>query len=182
MKKKWMNPVLITALGALLMLFMVLLPFASAKKEYKEHLREYNEYYYLEEIEMINEDAIHISLVEYLRVYIYTAGEGIQKEVSVLCIVMIGLFLLFEIFTLIATLSRKAIAVIIWDLLTLGAFWLIQFDFRDRGVVPNSRFDIGIVHYLTYVLGVVVIVSAVWMFAEKRKAKKLVKNAQIEVS
>ena len=173
--KKWKNPVLLTVLGALLMLLMVLLPFASADKEYKEHLKEYDDYYYLEEIDMTNEDAIHISLVEYLRAYTYTAGEGIQKEISIICIVIIGLYMLLAVFTLIAAMCRKPIAVMIWDLLTLGIFWVIQFDFRDRGIVPNSKFDCGIAHYLTYVLGVVVFAGAVWLFIEKRKAKKAAK-------
>ena len=61
----------------------------------------------------------------------------------------------------------------------MGAFKIICFDFEDRGVIPSSSFDWGIVYYLVYVIGVIIITGAIWLFIEKRKAKKLAKSEQI---
>ncbi len=77
------------------------------------------------------------------------------------------------------SLIKKSIGIIIFDLLTMGAFKIICFDFKDRGVIPSSSFDWGIVYYLVYVIGVIIIAGAIWLFIEKRKAKKLAKAEQI---
>ena len=78
-------------------------------------------------------------------------------------------------------LIKKPIGIIIFDLLTMGAFRIICFDFEDRGVIPSSSFDWGIVYYLVYVIGVIIITGAIWLFIEKRKAKKLAKSEQIAI-
>ena len=79
------------------------------------------------------------------------------------------------------TLIKKPIGIIIFDLLTMGAFWIICFDFEDRGVIPSSSFDCGIVYYLVYGIGVIIFAGAVWLFIEKRKAKKLAKAEQNDI-
>ena len=81
--------------------------------------------------------------------------------------------------TLLMTLIKKPIGIIIFDLLTMGAFKIICFDFEDRGVIPNNSFSWGIVYYLVYVIGVIIFTGAIWLFIEKRKAKKLAKSEQI---
>ena len=77
------------------------------------------------------------------------------------------------------TFIKKPIGIIIFDLLTMGAFKIICFDFEDRGVIPSSSFEWGIVYNLVYVIGVIIITGAIWLFIEKRKAKKLAKSEQI---
>jgi len=79
---------------------------------------------------------------------------------------------------LITSLCKKPIGIIIFDLLALGAFKITCFDFEDRGVVPSNSYDWGIVSWLAYVIGVVIFAGAVWLFIEKRKAKKLAKAEQ----
>ena len=61
----------------------------------------------------------------------------------------------------------------------MGAFKIICFDFEDRGVIPSSSFNWGIVYYLVYVIGMIIITGVIWLFIEKRKAKKLAKSEQI---
>lgn len=171
-------PVLITSIGAFAMLLMLFLPYASAKGERREWLLKYADSMYMKEIGMTNEDAVHISLFEYVRIYMEAASHDIYKIISIVCLVIIGIFAGFILLTLLMALLKKPIGIMIFDMLALGAFRIVCFDFEDRGIVPNSSYSCGIVWYLIYVMGVVILAGAVWLFIEKRKAKKLAKMEQ----
>lgn len=166
-------PVLITIIGLVLMLLMLFLPFASATEDYKEKLLKY------EEIGMTNGEAVNISLFEFGKMYVEAANQGMHKEISIACIVIISLFAGFAVLTLLLCLCKKSIGIIIFDLLTIGTFKIICFDFEDRGVLPSSSFDWGIVNWMVYVIGILVFAGAIWLFVEKKKAKKIAKVEQV---
>lgn len=171
-------PFLITLIGSVLLLVMILLPYASAKDDYKGYLQSSPDDYYVSEIKMTNASAVNISMLEYGRIYVETARQGVYRDVSILCIALISLFAFFSLLTLIMSLLKKSIGIIIFDILALAIFWLIHFDYADRGVLPSSSYGWGIANYLTYIIGIAVAIGAVWLFAEKRKIKKLAKNEQ----
>lgn len=171
-------PFLITLIGSVLLLVMILLPYASAKDDYKEYLKSEPKNYYVSEIKMTNASAVNISMLEYCRIYAETARQGIYKEVSIICIVLISLFTFLSLLTLLMSLLKKAIGIIIFDLLALAIFWLIHFDYADRGVLPTNSYGWGIANYLTYIAGIAIAMGAVWLFVEKRKFKHLAKNQQ----
>ena len=172
-------PFLMTFIGSVLLLIMILLPYASAKDDYKEYLKSDPKNYYVSEIKMTNASAVNISMLEYSRIYAETARQGIYKEVSIICIVLISLFALFSLLALLMSLLKKATGIIIFDLLALAVFWLIHFDYADRGVLPTNSYGWGIANYLTYIVGIVVATGAVWLFVEKRKFKRLAKKQQV---
>ena len=68
--------------------------------------------------------------------------------------------------------NGKPIAVIIFSLLSLCAFSIQNFDYSDRGVIPNSSYDWGIAYYIFYVATIVVFVGAIWMLVCKIKQKR----------
>lgn len=172
-------PVLITIIGSVLMLLMLFLPFASATEDYKEKLLKYEDEMYVEEIGMTNGEAVNISLYEFGKMYVEAANQGMHKEISIACIVIISLFAGFSILTLLLSLFKKSMGIIIFDLLAIGTFKIICFDFEDRGVLPSSSFDWGIVSWMVYVIGMLVFAGAIWLFVEKRKAKKIAKVEQV---
>ena len=168
--KKMMYPFLVTVVAAISMLMMVFLPYASANSEYKELLIKDSDAMYVREIGMTNSEAINISLFEFVKIYSETAKQDIQKEASIACIVII------VIFTVFLSLMKKPIGIIVSDILALIAFKIIHFDFEDRGVIPSSSYNWGITNYLTYIIGIIIIIGAVWMFIEKKRKKKLTEN------
>lgn len=178
--KRMRYPVLITIIGAVLMLLMLILPYASANKDHKERLMKYKDKMYVEEIGMTNADVVDISLFEFGRIYAEAANQGLHKEVSIVCVVVISFFAVFSVFTLLMSLIKKPIGIILFDLMTMGVFKLICFDFEDRGVLPSSTYNRGIVFYLVYVIGLIILAGAIWLFIEKRKTKKLAKAEQRE--
>lgn len=169
-------PFFITSIGAILLLAMILLPYASAKDDYKKYLKSAPSDYYVSEIKMTNAAAVNISLLEYGRIYAETARQGVYKEVSIICIILIAIFAFFSLLTLLMAFLKKPIGIILFDFLTLAIFGLMHFDYADRGVLPNNSYGWGAVNYLTYIVGIAVAIGAVWLFAEKRKMKKLRKQ------
>lgn len=176
-KAKTFSPFLITLIGAVLLLVMLVLPYASAADEHKEFLTDHADSFYVEEIGMTNAEAVNISLVEYIRIYAEAVNQGLQKEASIACIVIISIFIGLSGITLLLALCRKPIGMIVSDLLALAAFGIIHFDFKDRGILPSHSYDWGIANYLTYVIGIVIAAGAVWLLIEKRSIKK---SAQAE--
>ncbi len=174
--KAVLYPFLMTVIGSVLMLLMLVLPFASADSDYKERLMKYEDEMYMEEIGMTNKQAVNISLAEFLKMYAEAAKQDTYRTISIVCIAVISVFAAFAALTLLLSLLKKPIAIIIFDLLTMAAFRVVHFDFEDRGVIPSSKYEWGMVNYMTYIIGIVILVGAVWLFIEKRKAKKLAKE------
>lgn len=170
--KTMLYPFLITWIGAILMMAMLLLPFASANKEYQSYLLDNKDELYAEELGMSNAEAVNISLAEYAKMYIEAVKQGFHMEAGIVCIVIIIVFAILTVFTVLLSLLKKPIGILVFDILALASFWAIRFDFEDRGVVPSDFYDWGIASWLTYVIGVVVATGAIWMFFEKRKAEK----------
>lgn len=102
----------------------------------------------------------------------YAGYCGINNLSSISCIAMISVFAFFALLTLLFSILRKAIPVIIFDLLTFVVFRIIQWDFEDRGVISNSKYDGGIALYIGYIGVVIVMAGAVTLLVMKIKNKK----------
>lgn len=173
-------PLLIAVVGSLLLLAVLFLPFASATKENKEVLLVYADEMYASEIDMTNKDAVNISLLEFGRIYIAAAREGLYKDIAIICLVIIAVFALFAVLTVLFCSLRKPIASIIFDILSFAAFKLLMFDFKDRGVIVNNNYDFGFAEIICYLGTVIVIVGAILLIIEKVKAKKSAKTSVSE--
>lgn len=169
--KKIPYPFLIVLIGAILMLVMLFLPFASAQDDYKENLERYGDKMWLEEINMTNADAVNISLFEYLRVYAAAAEQGVHKETAIVFITVIAIFAVFALGLVCMSSLQKPIRIMIFDVLAMGAFWIVQWVFKEERVIPNRHYNWGIARILVYVIGVVVFTGAVWLLIEKRNVK-----------
>lgn len=172
-RKQHILPLLIAVLGSLLLIAALFLPFASATEETKEDLLEYADEMYAREINMTNKDAVNISLLEFGRIYAAAAREGLYKAIAVTCLVIMAAFALFAVLTVLFSSLRKPVAAIIFDLLSFGAFRLLMFDFKDRGVIVNSSYGWGFAVTLCHVGAAVVIIGAVLLIIEKIKTKRI---------
>ena len=172
-KTKMMRyPALITLVCTIAMLIMIFLPFTSATNKYEKKLMEYEDKMYVEEINMTYKDAVNVSLFEFIRIYAEAINQGVSEDTAIASIVAIGIFLLFAVIMLLLSIFRKPIGIIVLDILTIGAFRLVCFDFEDRGVVPSSSYDWGMSMYLVYIIGVMIFAGAIWLLIAKKKSKK----------
>lgn len=170
-KNPLLIPFVIALIGVLLLIATLFLPFASATKEYREHLQKYSEEMYDEEINMTNGDAVNISLFEFGKMYAAAANLGFEKSIAITCLVIIAMFALFVILTTLFAVLKKPIVTLIFDFLSFSIFLLIKWDFKDRGVLPSSRYDWGFAEFVCYIGFTVVVVGAVLMLVAKIKAK-----------
>lgn len=170
------NPLLIpfgiALIGSLMLIATLFLPFASATDEYQEYLQKYSEEMYLDAFDMTNGDAVELSLFEFGRIYAFAAQTGISEEIAIACLVIIAAFAFFAALTALFAALKKPIAVLIFNLLSLGVFRLIKFDFEDRGVLPSSSYDWGFAEIVCYIGCAVVIVGAALLLAGKIKMKR----------
>ena len=166
-KKRIRLPFWLTFLGAVLLLLSMLLPYASARDDYREYLLDHKDEMNIEEVDMTNSDAVHISLKEFIRIYLETAKEGIQRETGIATVTVIAVYGVFALLTLLLAVLKKPVGTVIFDLLAMAAFGVIRFDFKDRRVLPSDLYGWGITNVLVYAAGVLVLVGAVWLFWEK---------------
>ncbi|MBE7058649.1 MAG: hypothetical protein E7387_06065 [Ruminococcaceae bacterium] len=171
-KNNLLIPFIVVLIGSVMLIVTLFLPFASATEEYAEHLQKYSDEMYAVGIDMKNEEAIDISLLEFIKVYAATADLGMSQDVAVVCLVIIFAFILFAILTVLFSVFKKPIPAIIFNLLSFGVFWVIRWDFEDRGVIPSSNYDWGIAGTFCYVGIVVVMIGAVALLVMKIMTKK----------
>lgn len=166
----------ITALaGAVILILAFFLPYSSAKKGYKQYLKEYSDSMYAEEINMTNKEAIGISMLEYARVYAMAAQMDISEEyklVGIICVVLISMIGVFSLLTLLFAALKKPIALIIFNGINFGVFRMLSWDFEDRGVVLNSSYVWGISYYLYHICAVIILIGAIWLLDTKIRMKR----------
>ncbi len=172
-------PAAIALFGVIMLFAAFFLPYAAANAEYSEWLSNNADSMYAEEIGMTNGDAMGISPLEFLRMYIYGVSNysGSNQMISIICIVMIGLIAVFTLLCALFAVLRKPIPLIVFDILTFAVLLLMNFDFEDRGVISNSRYNWGAAKYFYFIGIAITIVGAVWLLITKIKAKKTVVTA-----
>ncbi len=163
---------MISLLGAFLLVLSLWLPFVSATDVYKEYLTKYPDIMYYEPLNMKNQEAVHISLIEFAKIY-YTSFENEQsREISITCFVIICVLSSFMILILLFCLLKKPILIGLFNSLTLCIFQLLKFDFEDRGVIPTKQYDWGMAQYVFYFGVILIFTGAIWIFLIKRNDKK----------
>lgn len=171
-KKTRTLPWLVALVAALFMVIVFFLPLASAKDDYKKYLNKYADEINSPGLDMTNEDGIHVTMLEFVK--IYSAGMRLNignDATAIIVIVFIALVGVLSLFMLLFAYRKKPIATIVFQLLTFGAFYLLTWDFKDRGVVPSGRYAWGCGYYLYYIGLAVVLVSIIWAMVADRKSK-----------
>lgn len=173
--KNLLYPALVAIVGSLLLLITLILPFASASEEHKERLMSYPESMYSQEANMTNEDAVNISLVEFIKIDFAAIEVGVSEGTAIANMVVIIAFITFATLVLLFSILKKPIPALIFDIISFAVLQLIRFDFEDRGVIPSSSYDWGIAQIICYLGIVITAVGAVLLLIAKIKNK----NAKI---
>lgn len=171
---------LATSIAAAIMVICVFLPFGSAIGEHAESIREKPDAILDEELGVVAEDLLHVSIAEYAKYYFGLSeqiwGDSISGVIYVVLASAIGGFALL---TMMFALLKKPIAVLIFDLLGFGAFNIEKWDFSDRGVIPSEDYGWGLGYYIFYIGFAVSFVSAIWMLITKIRIKREKKKNEL---
>jgi len=118
-------------------------------------------------------EMMDLSLFKYALVYqqggdtlLHSSGSGMIYTVLYSAVPV------FAILIMLAALRKRPLLTLLCDLLMGGAIWIINWDFADRGIMPDNDRLWAIAYYLYYPLAVIIAICAIWMFIEKRKIKK----------
>lgn len=163
--------IIVTIIAAVLSAAAVFMPFASSIDDTRKNLKEYSENESVEGSGITNGDMVDVSLFEYGKAYAFLAKSDIQKEIAIGGIVLIGAYAFFALLTLLFSAIKKPIATIIFEILTMGVFLLLRFDFSDRGVVPSRSYDWGFGNYVVFIMAVLIVVGSVITLVEKKREK-----------
>lgn len=165
-KNELLAPFLVALIGAIILIAAFFLPYQSATSEHKEYLQSIKDEVDAE-LNITYGDAINISIFDCVKLY-NTLGGTLGKIV----VAIIGSVGALSALTLLFVLLKKPIATLIFNLMTFGAFYILSWDFRERGVMQNGYYQAGVSYYLYYVGTVVVFAGAIWMLIIKIKRRR----------
>ncbi|MDR4019482.1 hypothetical protein [Bifidobacterium sp.] len=171
---KQLIPYVLLVVGAVAMAVSFFLPFASAKGDYAEYLKQYGDRVYTAEAGLHNKDVVGLSLLTFLRIYIagLQSGKllgGMYLE-AVICITLMVVIAVSSLLILLFGVLKKPIAAIVFSVLAVVAFYALRWDFDDRGVLPSSQYGYGIadIYPISFV---VVVAGAIWFMVSRHIAK-----------
>ena len=167
MNKKLNIPMLILLVGIATIIISLFIPYVSATEEYAKILNISPNTPFYEKINMTNREAMNLSLFDMANIY-YHGANIFYKYFVPIAMVTIGIFSLLNI---LFSVLKKPIAVIVFDVLTVGTFALLNWDFQDRGIFTN-KYNFLISYYLFYIAVMVIFIGAVWLLINKIKDKK----------
>ena len=168
-------PRLIAMIAALIAIVGFFLPFISATQDYREYMADQTDDKPFDGVDITVGEIMDMSLFKYARVY-FQGGEaffgsgGMGTFYGVLMCLIPGLALM----VLLAAWRGKPVLTLILDLLMGGAFYIVNWDFVDRGIMPSGDRVWAIAHHLYYPLAAIIAACAVWMFIVRRRTKNTV--------
>ena len=166
-------PRLVIVIAALIAIAAFFLPYISATDSYREYMETRADEKVYESASLTVRGMEDMSLFEYASVYAQAGKEIFRSaDAGTFYAVLIGAIGVSALLILLAGAKGKPILTIFLDLVMGGAFWAINWDVTDRGIMPNSNHVWGIAYQLYYPLAVIIAISAIWLFVAKRKAKK----------
>ncbi len=167
---KQLIPFIIALVGAILMVFTVFLPYATATGDYAEYIKEYPEETVYEELDITAKDMLNVSMVEYANIYSKLSEEiwGTATN-GTIYVVMVALIGGFSLLAVLFAVLKKPIAIIIFCIFSFGVFCLQNWDYTDRGVIPSSSYGWGVGYYIFYVATIITVIGAVWLLLNKKR-------------
>lgn len=173
MKMQLTWPRRIAVVAAFIAIAAFFLPYISATDEYRESMRYFAADKLIDGVDITVGEMMDLSLFKYARIYqqggdalLHSSGSGMIYTVLYSAVPV------FAILILLAALRKHPILTLLCDLLMGVTIWIINWDFVDRGIMPDSDRLWAIAYYLYYPLVVIIAICAIWMFIEKRKTKK----------
>ena len=164
---------LIAMVAALAAIAAFFLPYISATDDYRSYMADQAENKPFENVDITVKEVMDMSLFKYARVY-FQGGEAIfgSSGTGTFYGVLIALVSVFALLALLAAWRGRPVLTLICGLLMGGAFYLVNWDFVDRGIMPDGNRVWAIAYYLYYPLAAIIAICAIWMFVVKRQQKK----------
>lgn len=154
------------------MVSAIFMPYSKAIDDFAEKLEDESDAVVYEDPEITAGEIINVSMFEYAKIYL-TAGEDIWGDSyhGIFYASFVALIGLFALLTVLLSLLKKPVGVIVFDILAFIVFLMQNWDYSDRGVVPSSNYDWGTGYYIFFVAAAIVFIGAIWFKISRAKSK-----------
>ena len=172
-KSRILVPFIAALIASLLAVAAFFFPYISSTEEYGRYLELQGDEQAIASVGVTYRDMKNLSLFEYSKIYFYGAKEiRMDEAAGIFYGVLISVIGVLSFLVLLAVLRKKPILIFVLNAMLGGLCYSLNWDFTDRGIMPDSNRIWGISYYMLYVCVAVIALSAIWMFVEKRKVKK----------
>lgn len=169
-------PRILMVFAALALVAAFFLPFISATDDYRERLLQNPDAVQYDKLPLTNAQVADLSLCEYALCYFQGESLGMNATTATFYAVLCGAPLVLAALALLLSGLGKPIGNIamLAPLVTVVA--MIVWDFGDRRIVyDGGNMAFGFAQYVYYAAAAISLVCSIWLFAEKRRAKKAVR-------
>lgn len=167
---------LIIIILSLFLIVGLFTPYQRSIGEKRVYLESNPNDYYVEEVNLKNKDVINISILENFKVYNYAKNNSEDdkwvRDEAIINFVITIVLMLSIVVILTATIFKKYILGIIFDVIMGISSLLMNFDIVSRGVIPSKSYTFGISFYLYIVLSIVILILFIMAIINKKKGKK----------
>ena len=174
LNKRLTVPFFVALLAVLLIIVTLFLPYMTAVGEMAEYIENNPDRIEIKSLNLTASDLADISVLSVNKLITGVYGED-DGEIANIIVMVLGGFLAV---TLLFTLFKKPVAIIIFDLLTCGTFFFLSFLMKEDFISADT-YAWGIGYYAFLVAAVIVFAAAIWMLVKKISVKKELKAAAI---
>lgn len=171
MKNKLLLPYLSMLLAAVLLVLCILLPYGTAKGEYRQWLEKIGDTVINRRFGLSGSDLVKMSLLEYAKLDWMNVQNSVERHASMLRLMLTGILAVFCLLTALFAVFRKPIAAIAFSLFTLLIAFILSESFAWNRIVPSEAYDRGAAYVLFYVLPLLVIAAALWLMIAKNRSE-----------
>ena len=159
-------PFLIALIGVLLMVVSLFLPYMTAVGDMAKYIEKNPDRVEIESLKLTASDLANVPIISVGNIITGVYGEDDGQIANIIVMVFGGCLALTALFTIL----KKPIAFMIFNLLTGGVFFFLNF--------LMNKYAWGVGYYITMIAAVVIFVGAIYLLVEKIKAKKQKKAMQ----
>ena len=173
-KSKITLPFATTLICVLVMVVALFLPYMTAVGDMAEYIEEHPDRVEVESLELTASDLANIPIISVGNIVTGVYGEDDGQIANIIVMVFgscLALTALFAVF-------KKPIAVMIFDLLTGGVFFFLNFLMKED-FISADKYAWGVGYYVILIAAVAIFAGAIWLLVTKvtlkREAKRLAK-------
>ncbi len=168
--KKLKVPFIVTLVGVLVMCIGVFLPYLTAVGEIAEYIERNPNRIESKELNLTSGDLKDVPLISVNKLIACIYGE----DDGIVAVVIISVFGGFLALAALFTFLKKPVAIMIFDLLTCGAFLFLNAAMKEDFIDPD-KYAWGIGYYAIIISGIAIFSGSIWMLVKKILTKRALK-------
>ena len=156
-----------------LMVVSLFLPYMTAVGDMAKYIEKNPDRVEIESLKLTASDLANVPIISVGNIITGVYGEDDGQIANIIVMVFGGCLALTALFTIL----KKPIAFMIFNLLTGGVFFFLNFLMKEDFTAAD-KYAWGVGYYITMIAAVVIFVGAIYLLVEKIKAKKQKKAMQ----